>query len=116
MSFARLRALAMSLPGATEDVKWGGDWVASVGGKMFFAAGPEPGAWTAVSFKVDDDRFLELTGVPGIVPAPYAARFKWVMVKDARALPATELKALVRRSHALVLARLPKTLQRELLA
>ena len=114
MNFAPLRSFAMSLPGATKDVKWGADWVASVGGKMFFAAGPEPGRWTAVSFKVDDDRFLELTGVPGIVPAPYAARFKWVMVKDASAVPMAELKAMVCRSHALVMSRLSKKLQKEL--
>jgi predicted DNA-binding protein (MmcQ/YjbR family) len=116
MSFAALKAHAASLPAATTDIKWGADWVASVGGKMFFAAGPEPGPWEACSFKVDDHRFLELTGVPGIVPAPYLARVKWVQVKNAKALPLSELKALVTRSHELVLGKLSKKLQRELLS
>lgn len=113
MSIAALRKHAQSLPGATVDIKWGADWVASVGGRMFFVTGDEA-APKAASFKVDDNRFLELTGLPGFMPAPYLARAKWVQLKDAKALPLPELKALVTRSHALVLARCPKKLQKEL--
>jgi predicted DNA-binding protein (MmcQ/YjbR family) len=108
MSFAALKKHALSLPGATEDIKWGADWVASVGGKMFLVGGPEPGSWTGCSFKVDDHRFLELSGLPGLMPAPYAARHHWVRVCDAKALPLAELKALVTRSHELVAAKLTK--------
>ena len=115
MSFRALRSHAASLPGATADIKWGADWVASVGSKMFFAGGPEPGPWVACSFKVDDHRFLEITGLPGFAPAPYLARVKWVQLKDPKALPLAELKALVTRSHELVLARLPAKTRRELL-
>ena len=111
MSFSALAKFAMDLPGATQDIKWGADWVASVGGKMFFAGGPHPGPWTHCSFKVDDHRFLELTGVPGIAPAPYVARFRWVAVSDPKALPLAELKALVERSHALVAAKLNRKLR-----
>ncbi len=114
MSFAALKQHALSLPGATEDIKWGADWVASVGGKMFFAGGPEPGAWKGCSFKVDEHRFLELSGLPGLMPAPYAARYHWVRVNDAKALPLADLKALVSRSHALVAAKLSKKLRAEL--
>lgn len=116
MSFAALKAHAMSLPGVTTGIKWGADWVASVGSKMFFVAVPEPGPWRACSFKVDEHRFLELTGLPGFAPAPYLARAQWVQLSDARALPLTALKALVSRSHALVLQRLTKKLQKELLS
>jgi predicted DNA-binding protein (MmcQ/YjbR family) len=115
MSFPALRKLAQSLPGATIDVKWSGVWVASVGGRMFFAAGPEPGPWTSCSFKVDEHRFLELTGLPGMAPAPFLARVKWVQVTDPKALPLRDLKALVTRSHALVLGKLSRKLQRALL-
>ena len=87
MSFSALAKFAMELPGATQDIKWGADWVASVGGKMFFVGGPHPGTWTHCSFKVDEHRFLELTGLPGFAPAPYAARYHWVAVSDAKALP-----------------------------
>ena len=115
MSYAALKKHALSLPGATQDIKWGCDWVASVGGKMFLAGGPEPGTWHACSFKVEDHRFLELSGLPGLAPAPYLARVKWVQLKDPKALPLAALKALVTQSHALVLAGLPKKRQREIL-
>lgn len=111
MSFEALADFAMTLPGATQDIKWGADWVASVGGKMFFVLGPHPGPYTGCSFKVDEHRFLELTGLPGLAPAPYAARYHWVAVSDPRALPQAELKALVERSHALVAGKLPKKMR-----
>ncbi len=113
--FDRQRRFAAALPAATEDIKWGADLVYSVGGKMFCvfllnAAGRA----TTCSFKVEDERFLELTGVPGVIPAPYLARAKWVQVQAGHALPPADLDALVRRSHALVASRLTKKLQKEL--
>jgi predicted DNA-binding protein (MmcQ/YjbR family) len=60
------------------------------------------------SFKCDPDRFLELTDVPGIVPAPYLARAHWVQVTEAGALTDAQACALVDRSHALVLAKLTR--------
>ena len=67
------------------------------------------------AFKVDDDRFLELTDREGIIPAPYMARAKWIQLTDERALPQAEALALVKRSHELVFARLTKKLQQEIL-
>lgn len=113
--YAALKKHALSLPGATQDVKWGCDWVASVGSRMFLVGGPEPGPWEGCSFKVDEHRFLELSGLPGLAPAPYLARVKWVRLSDPKALPLAELKALVERSHALVLGSLPKKRQKEIL-
>lgn len=113
--FDAQRALAASLPAATEDIKWGADLVFSVGGKMFCVfLLDEAGRTKTCSFKVDDERFLELTGVPGVEPAPYLARAKWVQLRPGHALPPAELDALVQRSHALVAARLTKKLQKEL--
>lgn len=111
--FEAQRALAATLPGATEDIKWGADLVYSVGGRMFCVFLLDAGRARTCSFKVDDERFLELTGVPGVIPAPYLARAKWVQVGHQHGLAATDLDALVRRSHALVAARLTKKLQRE---
>jgi predicted DNA-binding protein (MmcQ/YjbR family) len=113
--FERQRALSATLPGATEDVKWGADLVHSVGSKMFAVYLPdELGLARSCCFKVDDERFLELTTVPGVIPAPYLARAKWVQVRHPNGLAANDLDALVRRSHALVAAGLTKKLQREL--
>jgi predicted DNA-binding protein (MmcQ/YjbR family) len=112
--FEAQRALAATLPGATEDVKWGADLVYSVGGKMFCVFLLEAGRAVRCSFKVDDGRFLELTGVPGVIPAPYLARAKWVQVAPGHGLAGADLDALVRQSHALVAARLTRKLQREI--
>ena len=111
MTFASLRTFCATLPGATRDIKWGADEVYSVGQKMFAVFGSANGKPTGVSFKVDDDRFLELTDRPGIEPAPYLARAHWVALRAADALSEREARELLARSHALVLAKLPRKLQ-----
>ncbi len=113
MTPAALRKLCNALPGATEQIQWEKDRVFKVGGKMFACSGIETDS--RYSFKVDDERFLELTDLPGIAPAPYLARAKWIQIDPAECqLPDHHIKKLVERSYALVLARLPKKLQREL--
>lgn len=111
MNLEALRRHAAGLPGATIDVKWGADECASVGGKMFAVFLLERGRARTASFKVDPERFLELTDRPGIVPAPYLARAHWVQVDDPAALTDAQARALVERSHALVLAKLPRRLR-----
>src|SRR4051812_47765670 len=113
MNFEAAKALCRTFPGCTEDIKWGADLVFSVGEKMFAVTGNASPA-TGMSFKVDDDRFLELTDRPGIIPAPYLARAKWVYVEKASALSDKEAAALLRRSYELVFAKLTRKLQREI--
>ena len=96
---------ARALPGSEFSVKWGADYVCSVGGKMF-AATNEPG--TTLSLKVSDIAFEVLTETGRARPAPYAARFKWVMFDDLAALEAAEVKDWLRTAHELVAAKLPK--------
>ena len=112
MNFDQAKTRCRSFPGVTEDTKWDNDLVFSIGGKMF--AVTNLGEATGMSFKVEDDRFLELTDRPGIIPAPYLARAKWVYVEDANALNDDEAAQLLRRSYELVFAKLTKKLQREL--
>lgn len=112
MNFESAKNLCRSFPGVTEDTKWGNDIVFSVGEKMF--AVTNSGEATGMSFKVEDERFLELTDRPGIIPAPYLARAKWVYVEEANALGDAEAGELLRRSYELVLAKLTKKLQREI--
>ena len=111
MTPARIRAFCHSLPGATYDLKWEVDHVYSVGGKMFAVLYDLKKGEESVSFKVDDARFLELTDRPGIIPAPYLARAKWVQVKGLRTLHEKEWKALLARSHALVAAKLTRAVR-----
>jgi predicted DNA-binding protein (MmcQ/YjbR family) len=113
MDFEAAKALCRTFPGCTEDVKWGDNAVFSVGLKMFAVSGVEVPA-SGISFKVDDERFLELTDRPGIIPAPYMARAKWVYVERASALSDKEAHALLRRSYELVFSKLTKKLQHEI--
>ncbi len=113
MNAARLREICLSLPGATETIQWGDNRVFKVGGKMFACSGLEPDS--RYSFKVDDARFLELSDLPGMRPAPYLARAKWVQVDASDCvLDDNELEALLRNSYNLVFAKLPRKLQRDI--
>jgi predicted DNA-binding protein (MmcQ/YjbR family) len=112
MTNEQLTGLARQWPGVTVDIKWGADLVFSVGGKMFCARAAAAGPDAPLSFKVPDERFLELTGMPGFVPAPYLARARWVQATPG-AVPADAIAAMVRTSYELVRGRLPKRLQRD---
>src|SRR5690606_13253971 len=100
-------------PGAREDYKWGGVRVFSVAGNKMFAALAFVG--DRLAFKVDADLFLGFCDRPGIHPAPYLARAHWISVAPPFALGDDELRALLTRSHQLVVARLPKRLRAGLL-
>lgn len=113
MKAAKLRKICNALPGATEQIQWGKDRVFKVGDKMFACSGTEPDS--RYSFKVDDDRFLELTDCAGITPAPYLARARWVQIDpDVCPLADAEIQRLVQRSHELVFAKLTKKAQRQI--
>ena len=113
MNIDAAKQLCRSFPGCVEEVKWGDALVYSVGTKMFAVTGTAAAA-QALSFKVEDERFLELTDRPGIIPAPYLARAKWVQVQQAARLSDQEIAALLRRSYELVFAKLTRKLQRDI--
>ncbi|MGZ3184327.1 MAG: MmcQ/YjbR family DNA-binding protein [Telluria sp.] len=112
MNVEKAMDLCRGFPGAEEDIKWGAARVFSVGGKMF-AAVPLESSKT-ISFKVDDERFLELTDRPGIVPAPYFAQMKWVQVEQGKAMSDKEAGELLRRAYDIIFAKLTRKLQREI--
>jgi predicted DNA-binding protein (MmcQ/YjbR family) len=114
MDESALCKLTGGWPGVEAGMKWEDDLVFTVAGKMFCVTcvrGPHAGS---MSFKVEDERFLELTERPGFIPAPYLARAHWVHVAKPQKVQAGELQAFVRRSYELVRAKLPKKTQREL--
>ena len=87
--------------------------VFKIGGKMFACSGLDKNS--AYSFKVADERFLELTDIDGVKPAPYLARAKWVQIEPKRCrIPDPDLSELVKNSYALVFAKLTKKAQREI--
>lgn len=110
-----VRAVCLSLPGVTEEILWGGDLVFKVVGKMFCVVPLEPGGvW--LSLKASEEEFGELVERPGIVPAPYLARAKWVALESRDAMQPLELKERIVQSWKLVAGRLSKRERERLMA
>lgn len=107
MLLAWLRAHCLSLPHTTEQIQWGSTLLFKVGGKMYVGTDAD-GAAAGLSFKVSPEEFDELVERPGIIPAPYLARPKWVALEHEDAMPRAELKQRVTRSYELVKSGLPK--------
>ncbi len=80
-----------------------------VGGKMFCVVLLENPV--KVSFKVSDEEFTELSNSMGIIPAPYAARHKWVLVEDIRVMNKKKLELYISQSYELVRSKLSKKIQ-----
>jgi predicted DNA-binding protein (MmcQ/YjbR family) len=115
MNLEQMRKLCLSFPHATEQVQWGADLVFKIGGKMFAVAATEPGP-VKLSFKVTPEQFADLTELPGVIPAPYLARAKWIALERWDALRHDELSALLRGSYDLVFATLPAGVRQKLSA
>lgn len=107
MNIDELRQFCLSLPHATEEVKWGNDLTFCIGKKMFAVTGLEA-AQNSVSFKCTPEKFAELVEKDGIIPAHYVARYHWVTVEKLDALTPDELKDLIKNSYQLVWEKLPK--------
>ena len=106
MDIETIRSICKKLPSVTEDIKWGDDLCFMVGEKMFCVAVLNPPL--KVSFKVKDEEFEELSNQPGIIPAPYVARYKWVLVEDVSVFNPKQWEHYIYQSYNLVKAKLPK--------
>jgi predicted DNA-binding protein (MmcQ/YjbR family) len=102
-----------SLPAATHVIQWKGASVWKVGGKIFAIWSSRKGT-PAVSFKCSDMAWQMLREQPGLAPAPYLARAKWIQLHDLEALSEADLFAYIRAAHALVAAKLTRKLRQEL--
>ncbi len=110
-----VRAVCLSLPGVTEEILWGGDLVFKVTGKMFCVVSLEPGGvW--LSLKAAEEEYAELVERPGIVPAPYLARARWVALESPDAMQPAELKQRIVQSWKLVAGRRSKRERERLMA
>jgi predicted DNA-binding protein (MmcQ/YjbR family) len=105
-----VREYCLSLPYTTERVQWEDNLVLKVGGRMYAILALEPGEYW-LSFKCSDEAFTEILEVPGVIPAPYLARAKWVSLETETALRQEEIKQLLRQAYQLIVARLPKKTQ-----
>jgi predicted DNA-binding protein (MmcQ/YjbR family) len=115
MHIDQLRKFCLSFPGATEQIQWGDHLLFKIGGKMFAITSLEPSpVW--LTLKANPETFAELTERPGIIPAPYLARAKWIGLESREALSIPELEHLLRKSYDMVLDKLPEKTRRALAA
>lgn len=98
----RIRAIAMALPEATEEVTWGSDINFRVRNKIFCF----PGAGGSITVKADREELAPLLDDPRFSPAPYLARGGWVRMDLQATPPSTvdwaEVGELVLSSYLLI--------------
>ena len=115
MNIDQLRKFCLSLSGSSEQIQWTDHLLFKVGGKMFAITSLEPSpVW--LSLKANPEQFAELVERPGVIPAPYLARAKWIALESRETLSHPELEALLRESYELVLAKLPEKARRAVAA
>lgn len=118
MDTKQLKEFCASLPGAAAQLHGepANILVYSVEGKRFaHFKTSQPEQWR-FSIKVSPERFLELTDMPGIKPARWLARFRWITIVDVRSMPDDYLRELVQWSHRKALDSLSKKRRAALLS
>lgn len=113
MNIEEIQAICMAFPSVTADIKWEHDLVFSVGGKMFCVVGLEESPVTA-SFKVADEEFEEMCNRDGFKPAPYVAKYKWVMIDDIQKMSKMDWKQYLQQSYDLVKDKLPQKIKKQI--
>ena len=115
MNAERLRRFCLSLPQAAEDIKWEDHLCFLIAKKMFAVAKLEPTPDHFVAFKTTPEKAAELIEMEGIVPTPYMARNHWVTLTRGNLMRDEEIEGLIRGSYELIVAKLPKRIQTQLL-
>jgi len=94
----RIRAIALALPEATEELTWGDHVNFRVRNKMFCL----PGDGDQLTLKADPEERVALLGDPRVTPAPYLAKGGWVRVHLAAPIDWEEVRELVTTSYCLI--------------
>lgn len=94
----RIRAIALALPEATEEVTWGDHVNFRVRNKIFCF----PGDGDELTVKADPDELPALLGDPRVRPAPYLARGGWIRMTLATPVDWDEVRELIITSYCLI--------------
>ena len=113
MNVEDVQNICRGMTGVTEDIKWEHDLVFSIGGKMFCVVGLDQTP-TSASFKVNDEEFEEMCNLPGFKPAPYVAKYKWVLIDDINKMNKTDWKRYLKQSYDLVKDKLSAKIKKQL--
>ena len=101
-SLERIRAIAMALPEATEEVTWGTDINFRVRKKIFCF----PGSGGGLTLKADKGELAALLDDDRFSPAPYLARGGWVRMDLQTVAPSmvdwSEVTELIHTSYVLI--------------
>ena len=108
MKLEDISSYCLSLPFVTSGIKWENVLVFSICQKMFLLIGQDKQAKPMVSFKCSHSLFLELTEIPGIIPAPYLARCQWVAVQNLDLFEDSYFCELIKNAYGLIYSGLPK--------
>ena len=112
MTLEDLRNICISLPHATEDIKYGTDLCFSVGNKIFCGTRAEGPFRTGI--KCNESDFADLVERDGIVPMPRLSTTGWIRIEKATALTAHEWKFYIKKSYDLVIGGLPKKIRQSI--
>jgi predicted DNA-binding protein (MmcQ/YjbR family) len=108
MDIEMLREYCLTLPGTTEEVKWGDNLCFMIEKKIYVISSLDAGT---IAIKCDPEEFEELTARDGITQAWHLAKGQWIGLTDLEVMPIAELKRRIAESRALVLQKLPKKIQ-----
>ena len=108
MDIETFREYCLSLPGTTEDMKWG-CLSFLIEEKIFVLLSLEDN--NRFSTKCSPEEFDELTSIQGVEQAYHLAKRHWVQVENLDVLNDSDLKKRVENSRMLVLEKLPKKIR-----
>jgi len=108
MDIEMFREYCLSLPGTTEEVKWGDNLCFMIEKKIYAIYPLDTGS---LALKCDPEEFEELTARDGIQQAWHLAKRQWIGLENLDVLPLPELKKRIADSRGFVLSKLPKKIQ-----
>jgi len=108
MDIETFREYCLSLPGTTEEVKWGDNLCFMIEKKIFVISSLDAGS---LAIKCNPEEFEELTARDGITQAWHLAKGQWIGLADLEVMPVAELKRRIAESREFVLRKLPKKIQ-----
>ena len=108
-------AFCSKLKSTTHVEQWGGASVWKLGGKIFAICSKwGSGNHTKISFKASDLSYAILIEQPGIIPAPYLARAKWVQVETKDAMSDQDIRDYIESAYAIIMTKLTRSKRKEL--
>ena len=113
MNIEELQVICKSNEAVTESIKWGNDLCFCIGEKMFLVVGLDKSP-TSAAFKVLEEQFEEISSREGFKPAPYTARYKWVMINDIKEMTKKEWQFYIEQSYSLVKDKLSVKIKKQL--